>query len=84
MTRLAGRIRGLTATSQGGGTYHPAITPATPVELPAAQVTYSAQQHYPWRTVRYETVHPRYTADGAEIPSTAAGPWGSIYPAGRP
>jgi len=87
MTRLADRIRGITSRpDQGGGAWLAAVVPATPVVMPAgALVTYYAPQlPYPWGTVAYQVIHPRYSADGAEIPATAAGPWGSIRPAGRP
>jgi len=68
------------AAGQGGN--HPAGTPATPMVMPLAVVTYDGYK------ALYGTLHPLVTADGAVIavpsPAAVAAPWPApVVPAGR-
>ena len=64
------------------GNYHPASTPATPMEMPMSEVVYAGD------TVLYGTLHPVVAPNGATIAARPA-PWPSpqvpgVAPAGRP
>ena len=79
MTVLSRRI-----ASSGGnmaaamGTYHPASTPATPMEMPLSQVQITTGG------IAVTDLTPLWTADGAPVPATAPGSWAQLHAAGRP
>lgn len=80
MSVLHSRI--LSQPLAGGGEYHPAGTPGTPMEMPMAEHVYDGY------TALYGTLHPMVTADGAVVPARPS-PFPQPYvpgvaPAGRP
>jgi hypothetical protein len=67
--------------------YHPAVTGATPMTMPMAQITYRHVASYPWGsagTAAYQEMQPLWTPDGGVICGVPAGSWGNTYAAGRP
>jgi hypothetical protein len=62
------------------GSVHPATTPATPMTMPLAKVTYQAGG----AGVSYEDMHPVWAADGAPFAHQADATWGRVVPAGHP
>jgi hypothetical protein len=65
------------------GACHPAVTPATPMVMPMARVTYHQPQSYPWGTLAYEDIPVMFAADGAAVPAALPGAWGAVPAAGR-
>jgi hypothetical protein len=90
-TRLKRRIAAAGGNMAGAQQYLAGITPATPMEMPVARITYNRDQAYPagtaiWGgsvTYMYEDLQPLWTQDGAMIPASANAGWGWVAPAGR-
>jgi hypothetical protein len=83
MARLAARI----AQMGQGSPELAGVTSATPAEMPVALVTYEPVQTYPWGVavnLRYQDLHPYWTAAGGYSPARDNGGWGPVKPAGRP
>lgn len=79
MSRLRDRIMGQ-GTGDAGD--HPAVTPATPMEMPMSEVQYRGE------TALYGTLHPLITTDGAVVaarsPAAHAHVYADVVPAQRP
>lgn len=85
MSRLRGRVAAVaTVPDRANAGYHPAASPATPMEMPGARVIYHPAAAYPWGSVTYEDITPMWAPDGALIEGTAPGSWGHVRAAGRP
>jgi hypothetical protein len=87
MTKLTRRIAGVgNNTRQAMGSYHPAVTPATPMEMPSFALSYVPSQAYPWTgTAVYDEHTPVWAPDGALVAARTPGWWGKDMPlAGRP
>jgi len=63
---------------------HPVVTPATPMVMPLARITYGASTGTGW----YETLYPEQPASGDvnAVPLATLSPsqFGRVVPAGRP
>lgn len=83
--RLKRRIAAVGSQPAAMGDQHPAGTAATPMVSSAFQLAYAPVQDYPWYTVAtYQRLTPVWTGDGALVTGRLPGPWGGVYPAGRP
>ena len=85
MSALNHRVRNIgSGMSRAMGQYHPAVTAATPVVMPAWSVIWHPAQGYPWGTAVYQDLNPVWAADGALISAfDSAGIPRNVRPAGR-
>lgn len=87
-TRRAARLMGAHGNQAAAeAAYHPHGTGATPMVAPAATVSYSHVQDYPWGstgTVAYDELGGMWAADGGWIAAVPGRPAGNVRAAGRP